>query len=311
MNLGQIDLNLLVALDVLLRERNVTVAGQRIGLSQPAMSGALGRLRKLFRDELLVRVGRRLELTPLAEGLVDPLRDALKGLETAIDRRRPFDPAIEQRSFTIATADYSPFLLSRPLFARLAVEAPGVSVHFMHHSVDVMESLETGEVDFVIEPAEMKINYPGRLLFADPWVCAVWTGHPDIGQQLTRKQFLSLPHLSFRLTKRRILSCAEQVLADLGVRPRVAVTIENFLLAPFMIEGTRLIVLIQRRLAERVKEVANIRLLTPPFRIPDIHESLYWSPRNTANPPHVWLRSILVDVGAAIARRRVNHLSGQ
>ena len=306
MDLAQINLNLLVALNELLKDRNVTRAGQRMGLSQPAMSGTLARLRKLFRDDLLVQVGHRLEMTPLAQELAQPVRDMLEQIEQMVDGRRAFSPASDERLFTIAASDYSTFLLAPPMLARLALEAPAVSVQFMQLDSDIGEGLESGEIDFAIAPAEaeLQLNYPGRLLFEDRWVCVVSADHPDVGQQITRKQFLSLPYLTFALAKRGVRSDADIALAEVGARQQVVAKVESFLLLPFMLRGTRTMTLIQRRLAERVKEAANIRILLPPFRIPDLHEGIYWNPRNSANPPHFWLRSMLIEIGRDISAHR-------
>ncbi len=306
MDLAHIDLNLLVALNALLRDRNVTHAGQRMGLSQPAMSGTLARLRKLFRDDLLVQVGHHLEMTQLAQELAQPVNDLLEQVERMIDGRRAFSAVSDQRLFTIAASDYSTFLLAQPLLARLALEAPGISVQFVQLDSDVGEGLESGEIDFAILPAEaeLRLNYPGRLLFEDRWVCVVSGDHPEVGHRMTREQFLLLPYLTFAIAKRGVRSDADIALADAGVRQRVVAKIESFVLLPFVLQGTRLVALIQRRLAERVKKAANIRILSPPIRIPDLHAGLYWNPRNTANPPHFWLRSILIEIGREISAPR-------
>src|SRR5665213_3068404 len=167
MNLVQFDLNLLVALDALLRERNVTRAGQRIGLSQPAMSGTLARLRELFRNELLVRVGRNLELTPLAQDLGEPLRQCIERIETMMDERRAFDPARERRIFTIAASDYATYLLMPHLLERLSCEAPDITVKFTQLTKHSFDLLDEDRIDFVIMPSEVETNNPGELLFID------------------------------------------------------------------------------------------------------------------------------------------------
>src|SRR4051812_11588011 len=124
MNLSQVDLNLLVALDALLSERNVTRAGERVGLSQPAMSSALSRLRRLFQDELLVREGRVYELTLLAQELRDPLQNILEMIDQTIEKKPAFDPAVDKRTFTIVASDHMAFLVLQPLVRRLTMEAP-------------------------------------------------------------------------------------------------------------------------------------------------------------------------------------------
>jgi LysR family nod box-dependent transcriptional activator len=300
MKLSRMDLNLLVALDALLTERNVTRAGERISLSQPAMSGALARLREMFRDELLVRVGRHLELTPLAQELAAPVRGILEQIELTIEGRRGFDPGSEKRSFVIAASDYAVLLLGRPLLARLHREAPGISVRFVQLPEHLFENLALGEIDFLVVPAETRPNYPGRLLFTDRWVCAVWSGNHLVGDRLTRKQFIALPHLAYRFGRRLLFSTADRYVSSLGLPIKIAATTESFVAAPFMLEGTDMVTLTHRRLARRLEEAANIRYFPPPFRIPDIHESIFWNPRNTASPAHVWLRTLLIESATAL-----------
>ncbi|MGH7075158.1 MAG: LysR family transcriptional regulator [Stellaceae bacterium] len=296
MNLARFDLNLLVALDALLSECNVTRAGQRIGLSQPAMSGTLGRLRDLFHDDLLVRVGRNLELTPLAQELSVPLRQCIERIEDMVDNRRSFSAARERRSFTIAASDYAAFLLMPALLDQLAREAPGITLKFSQLDGRSLELLNDDRVDFVIMPSEIETNSPGELLFMDRWVCAAWTKHPDLGEQMTEGEFCALPHLCYELPERDGHSVADLYLSHLQIRRHIAATTASFLTAPFLLRGTRLITVIHRRLAERVREAADVRIIEPPYPMPDIHESIYWNPRHSSTPSHRWLRSIFVEI---------------
>jgi len=300
MKLSRIDLNLLVALDALLAERNVTRAGERIALSQPAMSGALARLRELFRDDLLVRVGRRLEPTPLAQELILPVRGILDQIEHTVEERRGFDPKSEARTFTVAASDYATFLLAPGLLERLGREAPRISIRFAQLPEEMFDSLGAGEIDFLIIPAETQPNYPGRLLFADRWVCAVWAGNSAVGSRMTRKQFVALPHLAYRFGRRLTFSTAGRHVMSLGLPIEIAATTESFVTAAFMLEGTRMVTLTHRRLARRLEQAANIRYFAPPIKIPDIHESIFWNPRNTASPAHVWLRTVLIEIATAL-----------
>lgn len=300
MNLVQFDLNLLVALDALLRERNVTRAGQRIGLSQPAMSGTLARLRELFRDDLLVRVGRNLELTPLAQELGKPLRECIERIENMIEHRRAFTPAREERIFTIAASDYAAFLLLPPLLERLTTEAPGIRVKFTRLDGRSLELLGEDRVDFVIMPSEIETNFPGELLFIDRWVCAAWSKHPDLGKRLSKEEFGAMPHLGFELPERDGHSVADYHLSGLQVHRNIPATTESFLVAPFLLRGTRLITVAHQRLAERVKAAADIRIFDPPYPMPDIHESIYWNPRHSSAAPHKWLRALFMDAARAL-----------
>lgn len=296
MNLVQFDLNLLVALDALLRERNVTRAGQRVGLSQPAMSGTLARLREVFHDELLVRVGRNLELTPLAQELCEPLRQCIERIEDMMDHRRPFAPARENRSFTVAASDYAAFMLLPLLLDRLSREAPGVAVKFTQLDARSPELLASDRIDFVVMPSEIETNNPGELLFIDRWVCVAWSKHPELADQLSAEKFCALPHIGYELPENDGHSVADVHLSHLQIRRRVAATTESFLIAPFLLRGTKLITVTHNRLAERVRDAADIRIYDPPYPMPDIHESIYWSPRHGSTPSHRWLRSIFVEV---------------
>jgi DNA-binding transcriptional LysR family regulator len=300
MNLVQFDLNLLIALDALLRERNVTRAGQRVGLSQPAMSGTLARLRELFRDDLLVRVGRNLELTPLAQELGEPLRQCIERIEDMIEHRRVFEPSREERTFTVAASDYAAYLLLPPLLERLTREAPGIVMKFTRLDARSLDLLSEDRVDFVVMPSEIETSHPGELLFIDRWVCAAWSKHPDLRKGLSKEEFGALPHLGYELPERDGHSVADYHLSLLQVRRHFAATTESFLAAPFLLRGTRLITLSHQRLAERVKAAADIRLFDPPYPMPDIHESIYWNPRHSSAAPHKWLRSLLVEVARAL-----------
>ena len=300
MNLRQFDLNLLVALDVLLTERNVTRAGERLFLSQPAMSGILARLRHAFHDELLVRVGRNLELTALAEELAGPVHESVQQIEDLLNLRRPFAPETARWSFQIAASDYVVFLLLGPFLKSLTAIAPNVSVRFLTLEATAGERLAAGETDFVVLPMEFEPGLPSMALFEDSWTCAVWSGHPHTGEQFTIEEFLSLPHLSFGLAGPEHGSVAESYLAQMGCERRIVASTESFATALFLLQDTPLVTLVPRRLGERLRQAAQIRLIQPPFPLPALREKLIWSPRNTASPAHTWLRTRLTEVAATL-----------
>jgi DNA-binding transcriptional LysR family regulator len=294
------NLNLLVALDALLSERNVTRAGQRVGLSQPAMSGTLARLREHFNDDLLVRVGRQLELTPLALELIEPVRHAVRQIETIVEHRHGFDAKVEKRSFTIAASDYATFLLLPPLLERLSKEAPNICLKFVKIDLRSEELIKSDTVDFLILPSELGLNLPGQVLFTDRWVCAVWSKHPTVGDTISKEQYQALPHLAFGMVPPSSMSVADGYLEQTGVKSAPVATTESFLLLPFAIRGTNLVTIMHERLAEQVREAADIRLLEPPFTLPEVHESVYWNPRHGSNPSHIWLRSMIVEIARTL-----------
>jgi DNA-binding transcriptional LysR family regulator len=300
MNLRQFDLNLLVALDVLLTERNVTRAGERLFLSQPAMSGILARLRHAFDDELLVRVGRNLELTARATELAEPVHACVRQIEDLLNLRRPFDAATADSAFRIAASDYVVFLMLGPLLKSLTALAPNMSVRFLSLEPTAGDRLASGDVDFAVLPAEIEPNLPSVPLFEDSWVCAVWSGHPHRGPQFTLEEFLALPHLSFRLAGPDHGSIAENYLAQLGHERRIVAATESFATAPFLLRETKLVSLVPRRLGERLRQAADIRLIEPPFEAPPLREKLIWSPRFTASAAHAWLRERFLEVAATL-----------
>jgi LysR family transcriptional regulator, nod-box dependent transcriptional activator len=297
MNLRNIDLNLLVTLDALLRERSVTRAGQRLALSQPAMSDRLGRLRELFKDELLVRVGHHLELTPLAEELEVPLRACIEDIQSIIDRKKPFDPLREERTFTIAASDSVSFLLMPLLLQRLATVAPGISVRFTSTMPDSLDLLVTDVIDFFVMAAQFPATLPRERLFTDGWVCAAWTGNTRVGATLTREQYSALPHLiTFMRPQPDVYSFADDAVYKMGIERRIIGAAANFLLAPFMLRGTDALLLMQERFARRVAAMAEIKLLPSPLELPSLEFDLVWNPRRQNDPPYVWMRSMLQSI---------------
>jgi DNA-binding transcriptional LysR family regulator len=164
--------------------------------------------------------------------------------------------------------------------------------------------LQTNQADIVIEPIELfgPNDYPTAPLLSDRWLCAVDANHPDVtGNELSERQFLELPHLVYGIGNDRQLNLADQHLADTGVQRRIEVTVESFLLNPFLIEGTRLVSLILERAAKRLLGTVNIKLLESPIAVPDIHEAMYWHPRHTTDPGHKWLRDRLLSVAQELS----------
>jgi len=290
MNLRQFDLNLLLALDALLKEKNVTRAAERLFMSQPAMSGMLARLRQAFDDELLVRVGRNLELTEFAAGIAERVHRCVQEMEELLDSKPSFSPAEESRSFCIAASDYAVLLLFGPLMQRLTEAAPGISLHFVRLDVQAGERIAAGEIDFGILPAELELPLPSIPLFEDGWVCAAWAGNPSIGDGLTLDDYQQHPYLSFNISDPGHLSMAHEYLSRHGHVPRIAATTGSFTAAPFLLRGTRLLTIMPRRLGERMQQAADLRLLELPFELPPLREKLAWNPRFTSSPAHAWMR---------------------
>ena len=302
MNLASIDLNLLVSLDAILDERHVTRAADRLGLTQPTMSHTLGRLRRLFDDELLIRIGRNYELTPLAQEIREPLRDILKQIEQTIERRPTFDPAVDQRLFTIAASDYATFLVLQPALRRMQDEAPGVrlEVHPLHPSSRL--AVEAGDIDLAIFPAAIGPELPHESLFNDRWVAVAWSGNEEVHGSLSLEQYLKLPHVAYGSDLRNLEGAGILDRSILLRHPEtnVAMMMSSFFMLPFMLSQTRYIAIVHERMALQLAQQGDFKILHLEFPTDHFTEAMYWHPRLTPDPAHRWLRTYLLDCTAAI-----------
>ena len=294
MNLSGLDLNLLVAFDALLSERSVTRAAQRVGLSQPGMSNALGRLRRLLNDPLLVRQGATLVPTARAEALVAPVHEALELIRGALDAPLRFDPATDRRSFRLSCSDYSVLMLIGPLVRALAAEAPAVVVEVVPRLADAPRALANGDVDLVIEPPEIMgdADLESLRLWDDHWACCVWEGNTHVGKRMTLERYTALGHLIYSMGGAgQPVALPDLHLGRLGIPRRIEVSVESFLLAPFLLQGTDLVTLIPKRAEAFLRRIGDIRVLESPIDLPGLVETLWWHSRSTTDPAHAWLRT--------------------
>jgi DNA-binding transcriptional LysR family regulator len=303
MNLSGLDLNLLVALDALLSERSVTRAAQRVGLSQPGMSNALGRLRRLLNDPLLVRQGATLVPTARAEALIGPVQEALELIRGALDAPLRFDPATDRRSFRLSCSDYSVLMLIGPLVRGLAAEAPAVVVEVLPRRADAPRALANGDVDLVIEPPEIMgdADLESLRLWDDRWQCCVWEGNTRVGKRMTLERYTALGHLIYSMGgPGQPVALPDIHLARLGVPRRIEVSVESFLLAPFLLQNTDLVTLIPKRAETFLRRIGDIRVLESPVELPGLVETLWWHSRSTADPAHTWLRTRIGEVASTL-----------
>jgi DNA-binding transcriptional LysR family regulator len=303
MNLGGLDLNLLVALDALLSERSVTRAAQRVGLSQPGMSNALARLRRLLGDPLLVRQGATLVPTARAEALVGPVHEALELIRRAVDAPPHFDPASDRRSFRLSCSDYSVLMLIGPLVRGLATDAPGVVVEVLPRLADAGRALVNGDIDLVIEPPEImgETDLESLRLWDDRWECCVWEGNTRVGKRMTLERYTALGHLIYSMgSAGQPVALPDLHMARLGVPRRIEVSVESFLLAPFLLQGTDLVTLIPKRAEAFLRRIGDIRVLESPVELPRLVETLWWHSRANADPAHAWLRTRIGEVASTL-----------
>lgn len=305
MRLDRFDLNLLVVLDALLEERNVTKASARLHIGQSATSGALARLREYFGDDLLVPVGRQLMLTPLAESLIDPVRDTLLRARATIARKPHFDPATAERRFMVCASDYVTTVVLAAAVRRIAVEAPRLSIDIQSPPRNVVETFDRGNIDVLVMPEQYVegLEHPRKRLFDDTHVCVVWAGNPQVGKSLTFDQYMSLGHVAVRFGDVRSVIFEEWFLPKYGRQRRIESTVDNFGTVPLFVVGTQRIATIHRRLAEHFVEHLPLRLVETPFDIPPVIEVMCWPRYQDHDPAHMWLRQVLEECGDAISLR--------
>ncbi|MFD7864342.1 LysR family transcriptional regulator [Streptomyces sp. NPDC057682] len=300
MNLARLDLNLLVALRALLEERNVTRAGRRVGISQPAMSSALARLRRHFDDDLLARVGGHYELTALGQVLLHRTATACEVMERLFASQAAFDPASETRAFTMAASDYAVAVFGTELARVVHEEAPGIRLRFTQTpptAVDDTAALLSA-ADGLLMPHGVISDFPATDLYDDRWVFLVADDHPDVADRLTHEDLARLPWVTYQRTYD---APAVRQLGMLGIEPRVEVSVDSFHLLPLLVQGTTRITFIQARLARLLAPLAAVRVVEPPYEAVPLREALWWHPVHTHDAAHIWLRETAARVGAALA----------
>ena len=294
--LCNLDLNLLCALDALLRERNVTRAGASLCVSQPAMSASLSKLRRHFNDQLLERQGLQYVLTPLGASLRDLVEETLRLAQRTFDTQRNFESERSDREFHIVASDYAQAVLGPALATLAAHRAPHVRLRFENvgvHTIDDVE-LRLRTIDALFVPTGFVEGYPHFELYRDTWVCVAWDGNTDISEDTLRTCSRIAAYDSDRT-----FTYADRHLDILGF-DRSSVVTDGFLATPFLLTGTNAVALLPKRLAELTKEAAALRILPTNFNLPPLIESVWWHDINNADPGHRWLRGLIRDAAKSI-----------
>ncbi|MGY1858480.1 LysR family transcriptional regulator [Modestobacter sp. SYSU DS0290] len=303
MNLARLDLNLLVSLDALLQQRSVTRAAAQMGLSQPALSASLARLRRHFGDELLTRTGNEYRLTPLAVQLRELTRLALAGAERVFTAQPEFDPSSSTREFTVLVSDYVVVVLGDTLAALLAEEAPHTRLRLTPHSPAMVERAEQTLLgaDVMLLPHGFVTDLSHRDLYRDEWVCVVSADNPVVDTGLTVDHLRTLPWVLTYHGQTASTPAARQM-RMLGIEPRVQVVTEDFITVPTLVAGSERLALLQRRLVDLLPLGAGIRALPCPVELTPLVEAMWWHPALDDDPEHRYLR----DVVARAARQAVD-----
>jgi DNA-binding transcriptional LysR family regulator len=306
MNLASFDLNLLRVLDAILRERSTVRAGQRIGLSQPAVSAALGRLRAALGDPLMVRDGQSLQPTEFALGLAQPLRALLEETERLLSRP-VFDPATAVATFRVSAADFFTEMLLPDLMARLERSAPGVTLRYSDAlGPSTMEDMRSGRLDLIVLPRAICPDWlECEPLFRSAFRVVARQDHPVLsrldlgGQAMPLDVYCALRHASFRVQE-DVPEGEDRALAALGRERTVALTVPSYAAVWRVAAATDLVGVVPRRLADRVAGPAGLAVHPLPVAMPRVELCQAWHRRNAAAPGLAWLRREIAAVLAPL-----------
>lgn len=303
MDFHGIDLNLLVAFDALMNERNVTRAATQVGVSQPAMSAALARMRKLFGDPLFLRSADGLLPTARARDLSEPIAQALRQIESTLVKRPEFVPQKASLIFKLGLSDYPAFVLLPSLLHALAEKAPDVSlnVHAFNNRDHAIDLLDAGVIDAAIGVPPTHAD--GRILtqpvLQDEFVTIVAKDHPAARRGMSMKNYLELPHVLVS-PEGELYGIVDQALAQQGKKRKVAMTLPQMFAVPPIVAQTSMTATVLKKVALHSPVGRRLALFPPPLPLPNVVFNLIWHRRSDTHPAQLWIRGLIADLAAKL-----------
>jgi len=298
MDITEIDLNLLVVFDALLRARSVSRAARQLGMSQPATSFALNRLRKTFGDPLFVRTARGIHPTPFSEAMAAPLEAVIDRIRADVLQQPIFDPATAERAVTFNMQDIGELVFLPQVMERLRTLAPGFQIRTVNLPAAELEpALRKGEVDLAIGffPELASASVYQQRLFTHDFVCIVRADHPTIGGELTRKQFVEGRHAVVHPAG-HMNDSLEAELQQQGLTRQISVRLEHFLAVPTMLERSDLIFTVPYAIGASLARLAAIKLVKPPFKARPRVVRQHWHSRFQHDAANRWLRGVVAEL---------------
>lgn len=303
MDFHGIDLNLLAAFDALMSECNVTRAATRVGVSQPAMSAALSRLRKLLGDPLFLRSAEGLLPTPRARELAEPISQALRQLEATLVRKPDFVPAVAKLTVNLGLSDYPAFVVLPALLEALAEQAPGISVnvHAFNDRDHAVDLLDAGAIDVAIgvPPTHSDGRILRRPILRDEFVTIIASKHPAARRGMNMKTYLSLPHALASPEGQRH-GLVDQALAQLGQQRTLALTLPHMFALPAIVARTGMTATVMKRVALQSPAGRQLAFFPPPVTLPEIVFYLIWHRRSDGHQAQKWLRTLIESIALAL-----------
>jgi DNA-binding transcriptional LysR family regulator len=305
MNLQAIDLNLLLVFEALMDERNVTRAAARVGLSQPAMSNALARLRRNFDDPLLMRTPDGMMPTPLAQSLIIPVRAALAQLRSALEEKPAFNMSESKRKFHLLANDYAEIMLMAPLLSDLCERAEGISLHVYRPRsifqppppVALADSFDLA-IGFFPDVLALDASVHSELLWEENNVCIARAKHRMISGDVSLTQYAAARHVAV-FYKSQGPGLIDSLLEQQGLSRRQTVVVPHFSSVPFIVAGSDLIATVPERLAHKFDKL-KLQVLPVPLAIPPFRLTMLWHERRDRDPAHVWLRGLIAETARKI-----------
>ncbi|MNO82338.1 HTH-type transcriptional regulator SyrM 1 [compost metagenome] len=301
MNLSKVDLNLFIVFDAIYTEANLTRAGQIVGITQPAVSNALARLRETFNDPLFVRTAQGMVPTPMAQNIIGPVRSALQQLRVSVQESRTFSPAQANKTYRISMTDLTEEVILPPLFQRLRRQAPNVHIEsFLARRREMTTELAAGRLDFAVDaPLNTDPQVRHVKLLEDRYVCAMRQGHPMAKARISLDEYMSLTHIHIS-TRRSGLGYTDLALGKMGLQRKVALRSQHYLMASMVVQQTDMAMTVPERFARQ----HNLHYTDLPIKdVPRLETHLYWHESTDRDPANRWMREQIIELCQQIAAR--------
>ncbi len=297
MELHEVDLNLLVVFNQLRVERRVSKVADNLGVSQPAVSNSLAKLRKLFGDELFLRTPKGMEPTPFADQLAESVSYALAIIHSGVNQRTSFDPAKEQRSFTIGMTDIGEIVFLPDLMARVKQDAPGIALSTVRNTaINLRDELESGKVDLAVGLLpQLKAGFFQRRLFKQRYVCLMRRGHRLDRKRISLAEYASAEHLVV-VSAGTGHGKVDELLQRSGIERRVQLTVPHYVSVGHILQRSDLITTVPDKLADRLLEPFGLAKVAHPAKLPDVAINAFWHAKYHRSPANRWLRSVIFEL---------------
>lgn len=297
MNLNKVDLNLFIVFDAIYTEANLTRAGQIVGITQPAVSNALARLRETFNDPLFVRTAQGMVPTPMAQNIIGPVRNALQLLRVSVQESRTFNPLQANKTFRISMTDLTEAVVLPPLFQRLRRLAPNVKIESMlAKRRETTKELAAGRLDFAMDaPLNTDPQVRHVKLLEDRYVCAMRRAHPLAKDKLSVEEYLSLSHIHIS-SRRSGLGMVDLALGKMGQQRKIALRSQHYMMATQVIQQTDMAVTVPERFARR----HDLHQIPLPVDIPPLETHIYWHESTDQDPANRWMREQMIEIAQQV-----------